>query len=192
MTKKNKEKLWLRCVNLNIADDSEIEQFFNKIGKSEDLKMEIFGKVIYLTEFQDVEIPALDVFKEWHKEFMSIFQHRLKSKWLEENELKWLNDFPLQCRTTIYSYEWDTDDAPDEVAENQRYLVGIGLTKQPLQNFIIHQFNHFLESGKELRQCAASDCKRFFVPARKRQKWHDTKCQKRMWYQKNLSKKPKV
>ena len=48
--------------------------------------MEIFGKVIYLTEFQDVEIPALDVFKEWHKEFMSIFKHRLKSKWLEEKE----------------------------------------------------------------------------------------------------------
>lgn len=185
MTKK-KEQLWLRCVNLgDNPSDVEIEKFLDSITKI-DLQVDFLG--LDFLPVDGWETPVINEYKQFHKEFIGIFHHWLEAKRLSESEEEWLNFYPLKCRTILTSYQWRSDDSIDEIAFNWRYKKVFGLDKQPIQSYIVDQFNAFLESRKELRRCAALDCRRFFVPIRKNQKWHDAKCQKRAWAQENLLK----
>ena len=183
MAKRSKEKLWLRCVNIgNNPSDAEIEKFLDSISEV-DLQVKIIG-----LDFKPMidgknpigwEIPNIDDFKDFHKEFMNIFHYRLETKQLHDSEEEWLNNYPLKCKTILLSYP------DDSIAVNKRYEIGFRLDIQPIQNYIVNQFNLFLKSGKKVRQCAAGDCNLFFIPKLKNQIYHSDRCRKRIWARKN-------
>lgn len=186
MNKKSKGELWLRCVNIgDNPSDVEIEKFLDSITMI-DLQVDFLG--LDWLPADGWETPTIDDYKQFHQEFMSIFHHRLKTKRLDEEEIEWINEHSLKCKNIFLSYNWDIKDPVDEIVFGARYKTVFGLDKQPILNYIAYQFGCFLESGKELRYCEAEDCRRFFVPVRKAQKWHDAKCRKRVWAQENLLK----
>ena len=179
-----KEKLWLRCVNLgDNPNEAEIEKFLDSITTI-DLNIDFFLGFDF-SPADDWETPTIDNYKQFHKEFMSIFHHRMETKRLHDSEEAWLNEYSLTCRSILKSYQWSTDDPIDEIAFNWRHKVVFGLAIQPIQNYVVFQFNRFLESGQELRQCAAEDCNLLFIPKLKNQIYHSDRCRKRIWARKN-------
>lgn len=184
---KKKEKLWLRCVNIgDNPSDGEIEKFLDYPIAFDDLEVEILGKKIQANIIPDK--PSLNEFKEWHAKFMSIFQRYLTTKWHEEDpianafkgDINWLNNYSLQVERKLHTFP---------TRQNWIYFVEVRLDeKLSLMSYVVAQFIGYVESGQELRQCAALDCRKYFLPVRKAQKWHDAKCQKRVWAQENLLK----
>jgi len=186
-TKKKKEKLWLRCVNLGKnPSDADIENFLDSITGI-DLNVEILGLDFKpMTDRENPmgwEIPNIDDFKDFHKEFMSIFHHRMETKRLHDSEEEWLNSYPMKCKINLVSFQDDPQE--DEIAFGKRYEIGFRLDIHPIQNYIVHQFNLFLKSGRKLKRCEA--CNKYFVesPQGSEQKYCSKRCKNRMWARKN-------
>lgn len=194
--KKNKEKLWLRCVNIgNNPSDAEIKEFLDYPIAFDDLEVDILGKKIQANIIPDK--PSLNEFKEWHKKFMEIFHRYLKTKWYEEDpianaykrDIDWLNNYSLQFERKLHTSPKSHWENGVRKKWTWVYFVEFRLDeKLSLMSYIVAQFNEYVASGQELRQCAALDCRKYFLPVRKAQKWHDAKCRKRVWAQENLLK----
>lgn len=171
MAKEKREKLWLRCVNLeDHPSDVEIEQFLDSVAR-DDSEVSIFGNTISANILPD--IPGLEEFKEWREKFMSVFQRHLETKWKEKDELvnsyqgdiDWLNHYPLRFERKLYPYltTWRENGKLQKM--EWTYTVEFRFDeKLSLMSYIVTQFNEYVASGQELRQCAADGCDNYFSP----------------------------
>lgn len=195
--KKNRQSLWLRCVNLGInPNDVEIEGFLDSFA-FDDSEVSIFGNTISANIRPD--IPALEEFKEWREKFMSVFQRHLETKWKEKDEfvnsyqedIDWLNRYSLRFERKLYSYLTSKWTGKEILEEGWTYTVEFRFDeKLSLMSYIVGQFNDYVENGKELSQCAAEGCKRYFIPnpSGKEQRFCREKCRHRT-YMRNYRKK---
>lgn len=152
---KNKEKLWLKCVNLGSnPNTTDIEEVFKSI-KMGDLDFDNLGGIAhYELDKYPVAYPSIQAFQKWHLSFYSIFDHWLKYKDLTDDQAEWIDkqilDFTLKFRKT------PLPEHPFDLTLMQE--------SQMIMKFIVTQFAEILASESEIRQCEAEDCQRYFIP----------------------------
>lgn len=181
-TKKKGEKIWVKCVNLG-RDPSgvDIEAMFKSI-KMEDLDFDNLGGVShYELEKEPVIYPSITAFKKWYSQFYSIFEYWVKNKDLTDDQVEWIDkqvlDFTLKFRKTPLHFN-----------------LTLMQESQMIMKFIVTQFAEFLaKKESELRQCAASDCRKYFLPTPrgKEQLFCAERCRNRI-AQKRLREKRKI
>jgi len=178
MTKKKKEKLWLRCVNLfPNPSNAEIATFFESV-KIGDLGLDSLDGNIGILHYEldkfPVAYPSIQAFQKWHLSFYSIFDYWLKHKDFTDAQVEWIDkqvlDFTLKFRKT-------------PLPEHPFFLALMQETHL-INKFIVTQFAEFLSNPEnKVRQCEASDCNNYFIPVPqgKEQRYCCLRCQKRAY-----------
>lgn len=174
----HREPLCLKFLNLDVSDEDKIKDFLFRLPVKDavDLKVEIMRQVAYA----ELSLERIDFseIRTWYQEFLAIFQHWYETKQFTEAEMDWLNQWAPNWRKKLIFLEiFDTKSKEIETT----YLVVHGVQgKISLISFVVDQFLTFLNSGREIYRCVATDCKKYFIPThRRKQKYCSKACRER-------------
>ena len=189
MAKKEKrDPLLLRFVNLNPDDDCAIKDFVNSIELT-DAYLEFFGHTVR-PEPKAERFSAAKI-KNWHKEFMHFFRRWTDTKQLTQSNVEWINDRLPRWRKKLI-FLLDAEDKIDEDTTKRNYIVAY-VPDDPilLMSYILDQLVTLLADNKEIRQCAAEDCQKYFLPTPRgrNQEYCSKQCYERIRSRKRRAKK---